>query len=142
MKILKNALTVIISICLVFCLVGCGDEYDNFDPVGVSIVESLSGKQYETLIDDEKTAKKMWRIFDSLVVNDDAEAELGTAYIYMCFYNEDKSTLGIFTIYENGTCCLGEDFETLYTVNDGENVYMELCDIYTAYEADDSTESE
>ena len=62
------------------------------------------------------------------------DLRLGTAYIYMCFYNEDQSTLGIFTMYENGACCLGEDFKTFYTVDDGENVYLELCDLYTEYE--------
>ena len=51
MKILKNLLTIVISVCLVFSLVGCGaDEYDNFDPVGVRVVESISGTQFETLI--------------------------------------------------------------------------------------------
>ena len=137
MKIFKNVLAIIMCACLVFCMTGCaGDEYDNFDPVGVRVVESIGGSQYETIIDDAKTAKKMWKVFDSLVIDESETAEMGTAYIYMCFYNEDQSTLGIFTIYENGACCLGEDFRTFYSVYDGEEVYLELCDIYTAYEAE------
>ncbi len=142
MKIFKSLLAIVISACLAFCMVGCGDEYDNFDPVGVRIVESIGGSQYETVIDDAKTVKKMWKVFDTLVIDESTPAEMGTAYIYMCFYNEDQSTLGIFTVYENGACCLGEDFKTFYNVDDGENVYLELCDIYTEYEADnDATES-
>ncbi len=140
MRLFKNILAIIISVCLIFCLVGCDDEYDNFNPVGVRVVEAIGGAQYETQIDDEKTAKKMWKIFDTLSI-DETKAEMGTAYIYLCFYNEDQSTLGIFTIYENGACCLGEDFETLYNVIDGENVYLELCDIYTEYEAQADTTS-
>lgn len=141
MKIFKNVLVIVISACLLLCMVGCGDEYDNFKPVGVRVVESIAGSQYETLIDDAKTAQKMWKVFDTLVIDESTTAEMGTAYIYMCFYNEDQSTLGIFTIYENGVCCLGEDFKTFYTVEDGVNVYLELCDIYTAYEPDKDTES-
>lgn len=142
MKIFKNILAIVISACLLLCMVGCGDEYDNFDPVGVRVVEAIGGSQYETVIDDQKTAQKMWKVFDTLYIDETTPAEMGTAYIYMCFYNEDQSTLGIFTIYENGACCLGEDFETFYTVYDGVNVYLELCDIYTSYEADEDTESE
>ena len=134
MKTLKKLLSIVLCACLLFCIVGCGDEYDNFDPVGVRVVESIGGSQYETVIDDAKTAKKMWKVFDPLYIDDTARAEMGTAYIYMCFYNEDQSTLGIFTMYENGACCLGEDFKTFYTVDDGENVYLELCDLYTEYE--------
>ncbi len=142
MKIFKSLLSIVISVCLALCMVGCGDEYDNFDPVGVRIVESIGGSQFETVIDDAKTAKKMWKVFDTLVIDDTTPAEMGTAYIYMCFYNEDQSTLGIFTVYENGACCLGEDFKTFYNVDDGEKVYLELCDIYTEYEADNkNTES-
>ncbi len=135
MKIFKNALAIVICLCLVLGLVGCGDEYDNFDPMGVRIVESIGGIQYETVIEDKKTTQKMWKIFDTLVIDDETKAEMGAAYLYMCFYNEDQSTLGIFTIYENGACCLGEDFRTFYTVEDGENVYLELCNIYTDYAA-------
>lgn len=142
MKIFKNLLVIVISVCLVFCMVGCGDENDKFNPVGVRVVESIGGSQYDTVIDDEKTVKKMWKVLDKLAIDESTTAEMGTAYIYMCFYNEDQSELGIFTVYENGACCLGEDFKTFYTVDDGENVYLQLCDIYTEYEDDNNnTES-
>ena len=136
MKIFKGAAAMIMCVCLMLGIVGCGDEYDNFRPVGVRVVESIGGSQYETVIDDAKTAKKMWNVFDTLVIEEDKSAEMGSAYVYMCFYNEDQSALGVFTIYENGSCCLGEDFKTFYTVADGKEVYLELCDIYTAYEAE------
>ena len=144
MNNLKRVIAVIMSVCLMLCFVGCGegDEYDNFDPVGVRVVESIGGTQFETVIDDEKITKKMWNTFDNLVIDTESRGEMGSSYIYMCFYNEDQSTLGIFTIYENGACCLGEDFERFYTVTDGEEIYMELCDIYTSYNANtSSTES-
>ncbi len=135
MKLLKNTVIFILGICLLLSFTGCGqkDEYDSFDPVGVRVVESIGGTQLETVIDDEEIAKKMWNVFDTLTIDTEKRGEMGSSYIYMCFYSEDQSTLGIFTIYENGACCLGEDFSSFYTVYDGENVYMELLDIYTDY---------
>ncbi len=136
MKILKNTVVLILSICLLLTFVGCAekkDEYDSFEPVGVTVVESIGSTQYETSIDDKEIAQKMWNVFANLELNLDERGEMGSSYIYMCFYNEDQSTLAIFTIYENGDCCLGEDFSNFYTVYNGEDVYMELLDIYTDY---------
>lgn len=135
MKILKNTVILIISLCLLFNCVGCGqeDELDSFEPVGVTVVESIGTTQFETNIDDPKIAKKMWDVFANLDINLDERGEMGSSYIYMCFYNEDQSTLAVFTIYENGVCCLGEDFSSFYKVYNGEDIYMQLLDIYTDY---------
>lgn len=135
MKILKNALIFIVCLCLVVSCVGCGgqDVYDDFDPVGVYVVETLGENQIETNIDDEKIAKKMWKTFDNLYIDTEQRGRMGSSYIYMCFYNEDESTLAIFTIYENGACCLGEDFENFYTVTNGEDAYMEFYETYTDF---------
>lgn len=141
MKKIKSLLAVILTLCLAFCFAGCGDEYDNFEPVGVQIIESIAGVQYEVNIDDLKTTKKMWSTFDTLTIDTEKEAEMGSAYLYLCFYDEDQSTLGIFTIYDNGSCCLGEDFQTFYAVDNGEQVYLDLCDIYTEYVSENRNES-
>lgn len=137
MKIFKNVFAIVLSLSLIFCMVGCseGDEYDNFVPAGVCVVESINGAEFETMVEDAAVAQKMWDIFDDLMIDTDQRGEIGSAYLYMCFYNEDQSTLAIFTIYENGSCCLGEDFATFYTVDDGADIFVELCDIYTEYEA-------
>lgn len=143
MKNFKNTLVIILSMCLVFCMVGCaeGDTYDNFNPVGVRVVESINGSQFETVVKDETIAKKMWEKFEGIVVDTEIRGEMGSAYLYMCFYDETQTTLGIFTIYENGSCCLGEDFKTFYTVEDGQKIYVELCDMYTDYVPEKETES-
>lgn len=136
MKVFKNIIALVLTVCLVVGLTGCGgDEYDNFEPVGVQVVECIGGSQYETLIEDKEIAQKMWNTFQNINIDTDTEAEQGYSYLYMCLYNEDQSVLAIFTIYENGACCLGEDFQTFYTVTDGRDVYLDLCDIYTSYEA-------
>ncbi len=135
MKIFKNTIIFVLSICLLVSFVGCGekDEYDSFEPAGVLIVESIGGTQFETNIEDEELTKKLWDTFDNLYIDLEQRGKMGSSYIYMCFYNEDESTLAIFTIYENGACCLGEDFENFYTVQNGEDAYMEFAELYTDY---------
>ncbi len=135
MKRIKIIVSLILAMCLTFCAVGCGqsDEFEDFDPIGVRIVENAAGAQYETNIDDKEITQKLWNRFIDLDIDDEEEGEIGSAYIYLCFYDDSETTLGVFTIYENGSCCLGEDFDTFYVVDDGVQVYIDLCDIYTEY---------
>lgn len=135
MKTLKKFTALLLCICFVLCLSGCGnDVYDNFKPAIVEIVDCIGGDRYEYVIEDEELAKKMWKKFDSLTINEDETADAGSAYLYLEFYNKDKSTKAIFTIYENGVCCLGDDYETFYTVEKGRTAYVELCEIYETYD--------
>lgn len=119
--------------CVMLCFAGCGDEYDNFKPAGVYIIDYISGTQYEYIVDDQETAEKMWKYFDKLEIYENEEAEIGGAYLFMKFYNKDGSTEAIFTIYENGSCCLARDYETLYTVENGRSAYIDLVEIYESY---------
>ncbi len=138
MKTLKKFTALLIGVCLVFCLVGCGDNddvYDNFKPVGVEVIDCVRGDNYEIEIEDEDTAKKLWGIYRSLEIDEDPTAEMGTSYLYLRFYNKDKSVEAIFTIYENGACCLGKDYDTFYTVMDGSTAYIDMCEIYELYVA-------
>lgn len=133
MNILKKVTALILTFCIAFCLLGCGDEYSKFSPSGVEIVDRLNSSQYEYQIDDEETAEKMWKMYKGLEIYENSEAELGEAYLFMRFYNKDGSTEAVFTIYENGSCCLGYDYDTLYTVEDGRSAYMEFCELYESY---------
>lgn len=142
MKMLKSVFAVILSLSLILCMAGCaeGDEYDNFVPAGVQIVECINGAQFETLVEDATIAQKMWDEFQGLTIDTEKRGEVGSAYLYMCFYNVDKSVLAIFTIYENGACCMGEDFSTFYTIDNGADIFARLCDIYTEYDAQTSSQ--
>ena len=137
MKTLKRIITLVLALCLMLCAVGCGDEkydaYDNFEPAGVYVIDYIYGSQYDIDIADAEYAQKMLKAFKELDINTTLEGEMGTAYLYLRFYDEDQSTLLIFTIYENGSCCLGEDYEDFYTVTGGRQAYIDLCDLYTAY---------
>ena len=133
MKTLKKGIALILVLCFVFCLAGCSEDYfDGFEPASLRIVDCINNKKYEATIEDSETVDKMWEKFKSLDIDVDTTGEMGTAYLYMCFYNEDESKLAIFTIYSNGACCLGEDFTTFYTVNDGLSAYVDLCDMVSA----------
>lgn len=137
MNIFKKCAALILAICMIFCAVGCAeeeyDEYDNFDPVGVLVVDCIYGDKYETQIEDADYAKKMLDKFKELEINTEVEGEIGTAYLYLRFYDKGAATMLIFTIYENGSCCLGEDFTEIYTVTNGVRAYSELCEMYTEY---------
>ncbi len=140
MNILKKSIALTLTLCLIFCFVGCGEEsysdYDNFEPAGVYIVDLIGGQKYKTDIDDAKFAQKMFDEFDALDINTDEEGEIDASYLYLRFYNEDKSTYIIFTIYENGSCCLGEEFKEFYTVTGGRQAYTDLCKLYESYQAE------
>lgn len=127
---------VLLSLSLLLCITGCAEkysEYDNFNPSSVYVVDCISGTKYESLIENSKSAKIMLDAFKELKINTEEEGEMGSSYLYLRFYAEDESTMLIFTIYENGSCCLGEDFEEFYTVENGMQAYNDLCSLYGDY---------
>lgn len=134
MNSLKRAIALLLVVCVAFCLVGCGDAYSKFKPTGVDIIDRISDDQYEYSIDDEEITTQMWKIFKGLEIYENDEAELGEAYLHMTFYNENRATEAVFTIYENGSCCMGYDYQTLYTVENGRSAYIELCELYESYD--------
>ena len=137
MNIFKKITTLVLTLCLIFCVVGCAEKYekyDNFKPTGVYIVDCINGTQYKIDIDDAVYAQIMLDEFKKLDVNTSVEGEIDSSYLYLRFYNEDQSTFIIFTIYENGSCCLGEEFQDFYTVTGGRQAYIDLCNLYESYE--------
>lgn len=139
MKTTKKIITMLLTLCLLIYTVGCAEkyeEYDNFEPACVEIVDNIEGEEYKTVIDDADYAKKMLDAFKKLNINTQTEGEMGTSYLNLCFYDENLETKLVFTIYENGACCLGEDYEDFYTVTNGRQAYIDLCELYTAYKAD------
>ena len=137
MNTLKKSIALFTAVLLTLFFVGCAekhDEYDDFKPVGVYIIDRIGDEKYETDIDNADYAQKMLDEFKKLNIDTDAEGEMGSAYLYMRFYDENEDTFLIFTIYENGSCCLGEDYEDFYKVTDGRQKYMDLCDLYSSFE--------
>lgn len=139
MNSLKKIFALLLAMCLILCVVGCEESYepyDNFEPAGVLVIDYLNGTKYETHIDDADYAEVMLKEFKKLDINTLEEGELDSAYLYLRFYDEDQSTLLIFTIYENGSCCLGEEYDELYKVTDGRQKYIDLCALYESYSAE------
>ncbi len=134
MKKIKLAVSVILAFCLMLCLLGCAetDEFEGFDPIGVRVVENVSGVTYQTDIDDKEYVDKLWNKFKRLDTDDYEDGEMGSSYIYMCFYDAEQ-TLAVFTMYNNGSCCLGEDFKTFYAIKNGVQAYLDFCEIHTEY---------
>lgn len=142
MNVLKKITVFLLAISIIFCTAGCAQKqneyevYDNFKPASVLIVDCINGTKHETHIKDAKHADKMLNAFKELNINTNTEGEMGASYLYMRFYDVDRSTMLIFTIYDNGSCCLGEEFEDFYTVKDGRQKYIDLCELYEEYEAE------
>lgn len=137
MNTLKKSIALFAAIFLTLFSVGCSekyDDYDSFKPAGVYIVDRIGDEKYETDIDNADYAQKMLDEFKKLNIDTDTEGEMGSAYLYMRFYDENEDTFLIFTIYENGSCCLGEDYEDFYKVTDGRQKYIDLCDLYSSFE--------
>ncbi len=134
MKIAKKIIALLVTVCLVLCLAGCGKtDFDNFKPVGVYIVDCINGDQYEYDLNDKETATEMWKVFSDLEIYEDSTAQKGEAFLLMKFYDKDLSTV-IFTIYENGSCLFNRDYETLYKAENGRAAYADLCKIYESYD--------
>lgn len=150
MNSIKKLLALVMSLCLVFCLIGCAEEdaLENYKFSGVQIVECIGGTEYKETINDEKFAQDLWDIYLDIEIDESTPAEAGTAYFYMCLYTDEyldgdnvTGDLGVFAIYENGACCFEDDnFEVLYTVKDGEDVYNKFVECYTNYQSADSSQ--
>lgn len=135
MKKIKIIFSILLAIGLLICTAGCAeaDDFNGFDPTAVRVVEKAEGVQYDTTIEDKEVTQKLWNRFKEIDISEEPDGTIGSAYIYLCFYNDNDSRLGVFTLYDNGSCCLGEDFNTLYTVANGRETYLDLCDIYDEY---------
>lgn len=136
MNCLKKIIVLLLVCCTAFCCVGCGDRlvrgdtnYD-LDIAGVYIEDYTGGRRYRYLIDDAKEAKQIFDAYLDLKIKDDPSAKAGASYITFRFYNEDVSEEALFTIYENGSCCIGRDYDTFYTVEKGRTAYMDLAELY------------
>lgn len=132
MNFLKKIATVLLVACMTVSLIGCGEKEVNntFTPAGVYIVDYINSKEYKYIIDDPEVAAQMWQKYSTLNIIEDETAQVDASYLFLRFYNEDVSAEVIFTIYENGTCCLGRDYQTLYKVENGRTAYVELVEIY------------
>lgn len=136
MKTLKKLSAILLVLVLTLCFVGCAenDELANFKPTGVRVVQSVNGVTEEDTFDDADFAQKLWNAYLDLEIGEEANGEMGESYFYMCLYDENMTTLGVFAIYENGSCCYESDnFEVFYTVENGEEEYKKFVEIYSEY---------
>lgn len=131
MKVFTKIVAVLMAICMFVCLVGCTKEVDNsFVPAGVYVIDYINETEYKYVIDDPEATAKIWQKYATLTMTEDATAEIDTSYLLLRFYNEDVSEEVVFTIYQNGTCCLGRNYDELYKVENGRTAYVELVELY------------
>ncbi len=128
MKTTKSVILTVVAIFMIFA-VGCGS--DGFKPTNLEM-EIAGNTDYTAtkICSDKKTTEKVWSLCTDILIDYDAEGEMGTEYIYVAFFDDDVKEYGVFTLYSNGSCCLAEDFDTFYKVKGGEKLYEKLFDYY------------
>lgn len=133
MKILKKALVIIMVLCMVLSFAGCAKvTYDNFDSKYAYLIDAINGETYEYEILSEEVVDEMWEIFQGVELEESDTAEIGEAYILIKFYDENENTI-LFTVYNNGTCCLNRDYDVLYASENGRTAYADLSKIFETY---------
>ena len=66
-----------VCICFVGCSTGSGyDDYDDFEPAGVYIIDLIGGTKYPTNIDNPKFAQTMFDAFESLEIDTNTEGKI------------------------------------------------------------------
>ena len=128
MKTLKKVAIILLVVCMSVCFFGCGDEFDRFKAAGVYIIDYTGGNQYTYIIDHATDANAILDKVKELKYEEDETAQPSTSYLLFRFYNDDVSKEVLFTIYDNGTCCLSR----VYTVEKGKTAYIELARMYEA----------
>jgi len=128
MKFLKG-IAITLSLVCVLMLVGCGES--NFSPDSFEMEYRTSQSKTEVKASsDEKLVNKVWKLCTGVSIDEAAEGEMGNEYIYVAFFNKNTEDYAVFTLYSNGACCLGEEFDVFYQLRDGEKIYKELLEIY------------
>ncbi len=135
MKRVKSLISIILIFCFALSLAGCAE--DDFKPTGITVVENINGIKYEYPIENEAAVKKLWdKIADIEYDEEEALGTKGSSYYYFYFYNADKDKRLIFTIYDNGSFCLDEEFDKLYVMSDGVQLYLDLEEMCKPYKKD------
>lgn len=129
MRKAKSLILAFIAVLTVFA-VGCTNS-DEFMPTNLEM-KTAGNSEYTAVkvCTDEKTVKKIWSLCTDILIDYDTEGEMGTEYVYVAFFDDDVNEYGVFTLYNNGSCCLAEDFDTFYKVKGGENLFEKLFDYY------------
>lgn len=139
MKTFRKITIFLLVISTVFCFVGCGERFtrsdrlseaQEIDVAGVYIEDYTGGKRYRYLIDDKTDANEIFNEFLSFDYQEDSTAKAGASYILFRFYDKEWKKECVYVIYENGVCCIGRDYDTFYTIENGRTVYMDLADMY------------
>ncbi|MBQ2933949.1 MAG: hypothetical protein IJE02_05015 [Clostridia bacterium] len=131
MKYFKKIVAVLLVASMCISLVGCTKEVGNsFVPAGVYIIDYINETEYKYVIDDVEATATIWQKYATLTMSEDDTAQIDTSYLFLRFYNEDLSEEVVFTIYQNGTCCLGRNYDQLYKVENGRTAYVDLVELY------------
>lgn len=125
---MKKLSVIFLTVLMIFA-VGCAEE---FEPASVQIEYGVDKGYFNVKeSDSELTVREIWKYYeDEIEVTEKVDSDKVYPYIYLRFFDEDKKKSVILTVFDDGTCCIGDDMETTYTVTNGRNVYLQLCEFY------------
>lgn len=128
---MKTLKAIAITLVVVFTLLASGCGETNFSPNSMEMEQHASGVDVVVKAsNDKKLTKNVWNLCTNVVIDETTEGEMGAEYIYVAFFSDKTKDYAVFTLYSNGSCCLGEEFDVFYEVKNGKEIYDELLEYY------------
>ncbi len=111
---------------------GVSTGADEFEPDKVAIVQLLSSAWPPDPVTDPDTVAHLWDLYQGFTfegtVDDFTQNNLWS--ISVTFSAEGTDQEESFTIYQGGLCTMGEDYETIYLLKNGDELYQEFDTVF------------
>lgn len=143
----KTAVYTLVAVALISALaVGCtftgaqkGDREssgvstgDEFVPDKVAMVQLFSSAWPPDPVTDPDTVTHLWDLYQDFTFEGTADdlTQNNLWSISVTFSTEGTDQEESFTIYQGGLCTLGEDYETIYRLKNGDALYQEFYTVF------------
>lgn len=111
---------------------GVSTGADEFEPDKVAMVQLLSSAWPPDPVTDPDTVAHLWDLYQGFTfegtVDDFTQNNLWS--ISVTFSAEGTDQEESFTIYQGGLCTMGEDYETIYLLKNGDELYQEFDTVF------------
>lgn len=111
---------------------GASTGVDEFVPDKVAMVQLLSSAWPPDPVTDPDTVTHLWDLYQDFTFEGTADRlTQGNLWsISVTFSAEGSDREESFTIYQDGLCTMGEDYETIYRLKNGDELYQEFYTVF------------
>lgn len=111
---------------------GVSTGADEFVPDKVAMVQLLSSAWPPDPVTDSETVTHLWDLYQDFTFEGTADnlTQNNLWSISVTFSAEGTDQEESFTIYQGGLCTLGEDYETIYRLKNGDELYQEFYTVF------------